>query len=282
MTHEAGGKSSWPMPEGVTGDALFSGPDACYRLELRRSWRVICERLGATSSYTTREAAFAPPYTMWLGLNPSTADGDMNDPTISRECTLTATIGGNAYLKMNVSPYRATDPSRLAYAAVPLLPSGHTERVLRRAMRAERTVVACGVPPAPLLTVAENLFELLDWCGVELWALGTTLDGWPRHPLYLPADAPMARWYGRAQGFGPVHRLYDPDGGTPPEFGGFFEIGEAYFYPAPKARRLRDVLIYQCVDYINGNMNSPVFVPAAHLARQFADRIDIWARKAAA
>jgi len=35
---------------------------------------------------------------------------------------------------------------------------------------------------------------LLEFAGWPLQCWGTTKDGHPRHPLYLPADAERVRW----------------------------------------------------------------------------------------
>ena len=32
------------------------------------------------------------------------------------------------------------------------------------------------------------------FAGRELWCLGTTQDGHPRHPLYVPGEQPFERW----------------------------------------------------------------------------------------
>lgn len=266
--HDPGGKSFQPLPPGVTGAALFDGPDACYRLELRRVFSEEAAKLGTTA-----------PFALWIGLNPSVADGDQDDPTIAIECAATRALGLDRYLKMNLSPYRATDPGRLRYAVHDLCPAGHVERLLWRAMTAARVVMACGVPPGPLTGYDDEVFRLLEWAGVELWCLGTTKEGFPRHPLYMGAAWPLARWYGRVEALGPTYRFFPPDAVTPRQTGDRWRVGDAWATPAHRPRRLRDLNYYQVVEVTDDGM--PVTVPAGHLANRYADEVNDWAKRIA-
>lgn len=262
MTHDPGGRSSRALPAGVIGSALFSGPDDCYRLEL---WRRV------------KGAGEDAPFVMFVGMNPSTASAEADDPTIAIEYGMIPleygmVPPGERYLKMNLSPYRATDPKRLAYAFVPLSPEGHTAQLVTRAMTADTVIMACGVPPGPLLATAMETFETLLWAGVDLWCLGTTKEGFPRHPLYMPAGSPLARWYGPAEGLGPTKTFYPPDGTW-----GRLHEGDCYAMRAPRGKRVRDLLYFQVVghrlDY------DPIAVPAAHLAYRYKADVDAWVKR---
>ena len=255
MPHDPGGKTRRPLAEGVRGGAEFDGPDACYRRLLWRSWGV-CDA----------------PYALWLGCNPSTADGLLDDPTVAAEIGHTKGLGLTHYLKMNISPYRATNPKALQHVAIPLVPRMHRTEVAYRAMTAARVIVACGVPPGPLDREAHELLDLIAWCGVPLWCLGTTREGWPRHPLYMPADSPIARWYGPEEALGPTHRFFAPDE-TPADW----VVGDALAYRAPKQRRLRDLVYYQVTGIDARGL--PVIVPAGHLAHRYGAEVDAWVNR---
>ena len=84
--HDPGGKVRLALMPGVKGDATFSA-DGRYR-QLMRRW------LGDT---------FPKRYIMFIGMNPSTADATVNDPTCAREWTFAQREGFDAMLKANMS-----------------------------------------------------------------------------------------------------------------------------------------------------------------------------------
>jgi len=94
--HDPGGKVRLALMEGVKGDAVFSD-DGRYRYLMRR-W------LGET---------FPERYILFIGMNPSTADAAVNDPTCAREWTFARREGFDAMVKANVGDYRATHPKML-------------------------------------------------------------------------------------------------------------------------------------------------------------------------
>jgi hypothetical protein len=55
-------------------------------------------------------------------------------------------------------------------------------------------VLAFGVLKGDMRHYAQAVVRSLE--GRELLCLGTTVDGSPRHPLYLAGDSPLQRWNG--------------------------------------------------------------------------------------
>jgi hypothetical protein len=118
-------------------------------------------------------------------LNPSTADAEVDDPTI-RRCIAFARTWGHAGIEVrNLYAFRSTDPDALARVDDPLGPE--CNRWLIGLRTADRVVAAWGAK-APLARERTAL-ELM--AGAPLCCLGLTRDGRPRHPLYVRGDAEL-------------------------------------------------------------------------------------------
>ncbi|MFC3227378.1 DUF1643 domain-containing protein [Marinibaculum pumilum] len=182
-SHDAGGKACWPLLPGYRGAATFAGPGDCYRLRLIRD----------------RETAPYAPYALWVGMNPSTAEAEVDDPTIRRELAFTEQWPVGAYWKINVGDYRATDPRALRSAPVPLVAPGSLRRKVNTARVAKLVVMAFGRLPPVLLPHGRNLVEAFAEAGIDMLCLGVTADGSPKHTLArgrhrIPNDAPLQPW----------------------------------------------------------------------------------------
>ena len=122
-------------------------------------------------------------------LNPSTADGETDDPTI-RRCIKFANTWGYGWLHVvNLSPLRATDPRELLRAG-PEPEDVWLENlatVVATAEASDLVVAAWGVHGA-VEDRADRVLAALDgrW---RIYCLGLTKEGHPRHPLYLRKDA---------------------------------------------------------------------------------------------
>jgi len=151
-----------------------------WRYRLWRSWRIPFE------AGPHRVAAF-------IGLNPSTATAEQDDPTV-RRCVLFAASWGCTGMEMlNLYGFRSTDPKGLWAAADPVGPE--TDRYLVEVASRADPVVACwgAFPRAVERGVA--VVERLRDAGVAVMHLGEpTKDGHPRHPLYMPRSAALRPW----------------------------------------------------------------------------------------
>lgn len=125
-------------------------------------------------------------------LNPSTADASKDDPTIRRCMDFARRHNCDLMAVVNLFAYRATDPSKLATAADPVGPENnkHLRDVLARA----DVVVAAWGAHKMVSQAAERVALVRRLAGRRLRCLGTTRAGHPRHPLYLPAVAPLTPW----------------------------------------------------------------------------------------
>ena len=177
--HDPGGKVRLALMPGVQGDASFSA-DGRYR-QLMRRW--------------TGES-FPDRYILFIGMNPSTADGTVNDPTCAREWTFAVREGYSAMVKANVGDYRATDPRMLLAPGVVAVSDANIPAIRKAAAGADLVVLCHGKLNKALAPAGKALVEALKADGVALWCFGTNGDGSPKHPLYLRADTPLVRFEG--------------------------------------------------------------------------------------
>lgn len=140
----------------------------------------------------------APPV-LWVALNPSTADETSDDATI-RKCMAFQRLWGmgarGRLLIVNLFALRSTDPRALARHDDPIGPDN--DDYIRRTAdeviaSGGRVVAAWGAHPFAR-DRARRVREIL-WA-LDIQSLGTTKDGSPRHPLYVPYSQPLVPWEG--------------------------------------------------------------------------------------
>jgi hypothetical protein len=132
----------------------------------------------------TRVWNSALPTITFVLLNPSTADAAQLDPTLRRCVGFAKRDGYGGMIILNLYAFRTKDPKVMMAAADPVGPDN--DRVLASA---SGIVVAGWGTNADAARVARALALLPG-----LHALGLTKDGHPRHPLYVPAAAPLIEW----------------------------------------------------------------------------------------
>jgi hypothetical protein len=148
-------------------DALFS-PCGSYRYRLTRRWA---------------EA----PTVAFIMLNPSTADGSVDDPTIRRCIGYAKTWGYGALAVGNLYAFRATEPEELRQAR-DAIGSDNDLHLECLAQSAARVVCAWGTGRPAHAARIETVIGLLRRCHAGLMALRLTKSGQPVHPLYQRAD----------------------------------------------------------------------------------------------
>ena len=149
-----------------------------------------------TGAVLSRDARYR--YTLWrrwckgpammvIGLNPSTADADEDDPTIRRCVAFANREGCGALAVGNLFALRATDPKVLLHVSNPV--GRENERWLRYlGQHASLIVAAWGAAPI----AKRQAVQVADMFCESLWCFGRTKSGAPRHPLYLRADTPLS------------------------------------------------------------------------------------------
>lgn len=151
--------------------ALFSDCDG-YRYELLIQW----------------DASL--PLLANIGLNPSTASHERNDPTVHRDIERAARSGYGALLKLNLFAIRATDPQVMLTARDPYgdWPSPHDILDSAEKHNAALVIAAWGNHGAHRGR-SNALHGIAKQRRIELHAYRITGRGEPQHPLYLPYTA---------------------------------------------------------------------------------------------
>lgn len=130
------------------------------------------------------------------GVNPSTADGDVDDQTIAKLYGFGRRLGVGKWLVWNPYAYRATDVRQLAIADDPIGSENdaHIEAILRAS---ELHIVGWGtlgkLPPR-LRGRWKEVVAIADRVGCRLMCWGTAKDGHPLHPLMLGYDRQLIEW----------------------------------------------------------------------------------------
>jgi hypothetical protein len=181
--------ASFPASPGqdyLVSEAVIS-EDGLYRYVLNRRWD---ER----------------PVMPWVMLNPSTADHQVNDPTINRCCQFARRENCGGICVLNEYALRTPDPAGLRTHPDPAGPendkwlAGLGElAALAYHLDGEKTfpvVVAWGANPLAAAR-APRVMELLR--NTPVVCLGVTASGAPKHPLArgrhrVPDDAPLIPW----------------------------------------------------------------------------------------
>jgi hypothetical protein len=127
-----------------------------------------------------------------IGSNPSKADGQTDDPTITKEIGFSARLNFGGFLKLNIGAYRATKPREWYRAVDPFGPDNDAQYLVHMARHFEcKTVIAAwGMPATRFPVRVAAVIEAFP----ELYCFGVNKDGSPRHPLMLSYDTKLERY----------------------------------------------------------------------------------------
>jgi hypothetical protein len=153
----------------VIKDAIISA-DGRYRYWLYRQWD------------------HSLPSIAWVMLNPSTADANIDDPTIRRCIDFSQSWGFGALQVYNRFAIRSTDPSILRDLDIEEAFGPQNAQYYPQAgQQSDKIVCAWG-------NQGGSTIPYLLSCAGGIWHLGLTKSGCPRHPLYLPKTTELVRW----------------------------------------------------------------------------------------
>jgi len=137
------------------------------------------------------------PKMLWIMLNPSTADAEVNDATISVCMGRARLLGYGGIVVANLFALRATHPQALYADGVrPICGDDMIGRYTRFLMD---VVEHCGVvvcawgTHGKYLGMGPSLLRVLHEAGIQCWALKRNADGSPAHPLRIPYSQPLMR-----------------------------------------------------------------------------------------
>jgi hypothetical protein len=163
--------------DGITRMAMIS-PGGLYRYWLGRRWG-------------------EGPRMVFVMLNPSTADGRQDDPTIRRCIGFAKREGCGGVEVVNLYALRATKPIHLLDTPDPEGPDNPLAWA-QTLYPDERD----GDEPLGPVVAAWGAFDhpdlpesvALRGCSAPMVCLGRTKEGRPRHPLYVRADQELEPW----------------------------------------------------------------------------------------
>lgn len=129
---------------------------------------------------------------LFVMLNPSTATEVQNDPTVERCERRARTLGFGGFRVINIFAWRDTDPRNMKAATDPIGPHNDAT-ILEGANWADSVIAAWGTHGAHLNRGAD-VAGLLGANGQQLFHLGLSKHGHPKHPLYLPYTQQPQAW----------------------------------------------------------------------------------------
>lgn len=148
--------------------AVFS-PCRQYRYKLWRTWHS------------------EKPFLNVIGLNPSTADETVDDPTIRRCIQFAKDWGYGGLIMSNLFAFRATLPSVMKAQADPI--GIENDQWLQASAAQAGLVLAAWGNDGEYLNRGRTVAAMIR----NLHCLGVTKSGQPKHPLYLPKTTVAVR-----------------------------------------------------------------------------------------
>jgi len=124
------------------------------------------------------------PVVLFIMLNPSTADANVDDPTIRRCIGFAKDWGFGAIEVRNLFSFRATNPDELKRCDEPIGPE-NDRHIIEAAEVAAKIVLAWGTK-GTFMNRNQDVFKMIAHHCPE--CLGLSAAGHPKHPLYIPAN----------------------------------------------------------------------------------------------
>ncbi|MFM2483259.1 DUF1643 domain-containing protein [Celerinatantimonas sp. YJH-8] len=131
----------------------------------------------------------AKPYVMFVCLNPSTADEQQDDPTVTRCIHYANRWGYGGVCMTNLFAYRATQPEIMESQEDPV--GKDNDQWLVQLAREAGIVVAAWGNHGGHLQRSKQVVSLLP----DLYYLKLNKSGEPAHPLYLSAQLTPLKWH---------------------------------------------------------------------------------------
>ena len=125
---------------------------------------------------------------LFIGLNPSTADEKIDDPTIRRCINYAQNWGYGSLLMVNLFAYRATLPSELKNVKNPI-GNDNDIQIIELSKKADIAVAAWG-NEGTLLNRDKEVKKIIP----NLMCLKINKSGQPSHPLYQKKDLKLIKY----------------------------------------------------------------------------------------
>lgn len=166
------------------------------RLKVLSSYAIISEdglyryQLGRVMDWPGQTA-------LWIGINPSTADAEVDDQSIRKLYGFAEKLNIREWMVGNLFAYRTTNVEDLRWSTIH--PIGNLcDHYLREMIeKADLVVVGWGridKVPVDLRFRVDDVCRMIIAEGKMPMCWGTCQDGSPRHPLMIPYSTRLERW----------------------------------------------------------------------------------------
>jgi hypothetical protein len=119
---------------------------------------------------------------VFIMLNPSKADENIDDPTLRRCINFANSWGYGSLMVVNLFAYRSATPLDLRQVSDPV--GIANDRYLKKAIKSAAQVLVAWGNNGKLMQRDRLVLELLSKHNIQPHCLGITQGGHPRHPLY--------------------------------------------------------------------------------------------------
>ena len=152
----------------------------------RSAWLSECNKYRYTLNRTWKDDGVLYAY---FGINPSTADANIDDATVKKWIGFSERNGGKGFVVGNVFAYRATNVKELADVYDPVGGVGNYTHIKNIIARADVLVPCWGNTkkvPKRLRGEIESLKDMILDSNKPVKVFGWTKSNDPKHPLMLP------------------------------------------------------------------------------------------------
>lgn len=191
------------------------GVNDSYRYTLGRDWREHPEVLIKGVQHLTRlrvqpetlglglrvvefpNVVFPPTWTqvaLFLMLNPSTANGDVEDPTVAKCMRVAAGLGYGRVEVRNIFAIRGTDPNIIKSVSDPVGPQNDDAIRSCAADRSTSLIVAAWGNHGRYNRRSLAIRHMLSTIGKPVHCFRVSKKNEPEHPLYQREDLKLIRW----------------------------------------------------------------------------------------
>ncbi|MBT8456406.1 MAG: DUF1643 domain-containing protein [Rhodobacteraceae bacterium] len=129
---------------------------------------------------------------LFVMLNPSTATERQNDPTVERCERRARALGFGAFRVCNIFAWRDTDPRQMRRADDPVGPAN--DAAITDGCDWADTIICAWGTHGEHLDRGPAVEALMRATGRDLYHLGLTKAGHPKHPLYIAYSAQPQLW----------------------------------------------------------------------------------------
>lgn len=124
------------------------------------------------------------PYVLFIGLNPSKADENNDDPTLRRCIGFAKAWGYGGVCMANLFSLRATDPRDMKNSPYPV--RKENQKYLQQLANNAGLIICAWGTHGSYLDADKQFMKHLK--AYSLKCLGITKEGHPKHPLYIKSD----------------------------------------------------------------------------------------------